>query len=102
MVIRIAPIACLAACFGGGPTPTDPADAKTILFAPPAQEGQFCSGGARYIDEVGFTGDKGYATVLPYAPMNGCDNGGSINLPQIPVDVLAFPKDGSFPQGTSM
>jgi hypothetical protein len=58
--------AALAACFGGGPEPTAPTEAKVVFAVPPADGAIRCNGSATYISDVALDTDTGYAALVPY------------------------------------
>src|SRR5688500_12566813 len=88
-------LAVLGACFGEGPTPSEPTEV-TILMHVKTPTGDECSGQYYlYIGGIALGDDAGYAMTMPYVPYWGdCDGGGGGGTPQIEVPVHSFGKNG--------
>lgn len=94
----------LAACFGGGPTPTPPTEATLAFATPIPPRDQLCSDSV-YNGPITFDNTNGYVMTLPFnaanIPGDNCGNGGGGGSPSLPVAVTVFPLDGSNPLGTT-
>lgn len=88
----LAAIACLAGCFGEGPTPSAPSEA-TILFALELQPlHQDNCRSASYIGNVAVGSDAAYAITHTFLP--ACSGGNGNPEEQLPSSVFAFGKRG--------
>ena len=82
----------VSACFGSGPTPSQPSRATVLFTGQPIEN---CGTGT-YIGPVALGSASGYVTLLPFVQQGGqsgnCGGGGQV--PNQAEDVLAFDEDG--------
>jgi hypothetical protein len=87
----------LAGCFGAGPVPAEPSDATIVFVAPTPDANNVCTT-STYVTSLAFGSNSGFAALYGYQPNNN-DNCNSGTTPTVPVDILAFPLDGTSPEG---
>ena len=97
--MRALALACLPACFGGGPEVSRPADATLVFGVPTPPPDMECGSMSTYIGSVAIHAGMGIATTLPYEGP-GCDSSSPIGPIQVPV--FAFDTDGASTSGSML